>query len=72
MYRMYGIPQRAREGGAVMYRMYGIPQRAREGAFGNDRVVNNLVRVLFCANLLISKYPSPAMSRVCFSETAGK
>ena len=31
MYRMYGIPQGAREGGAVMYRMYGIPQGAREG-----------------------------------------
>ncbi len=24
MYRMYGIPQGARDGGAVMYRMYGL------------------------------------------------
>jgi len=24
MYRMYGIPQGAREGGADMYRMYGL------------------------------------------------
>ena len=31
MYRMYGIPQGARDGGAVMYRMYGIPQGARDG-----------------------------------------
>ena len=31
MYRMYGIPQGAMEGGAVMYRMYGIPQGAMEG-----------------------------------------
>jgi len=31
MYRMYGIAQRARDGGARMYRMYGIAQRARDG-----------------------------------------
>ena len=31
MYRMYGIPQGAMEGGAVMYRMYGIPQGAMKG-----------------------------------------
>jgi hypothetical protein len=24
MYRKYGIPQRARDGGAVMYRKYGL------------------------------------------------
>ena len=31
MYRKYGIPQRARDGGAVMCRKYGIPQRAWDG-----------------------------------------
>jgi hypothetical protein len=38
MYRMYGIPQGAREGGADMYRMYGIPQGAREGGADMYRV----------------------------------
>ena len=31
MYRMYGMPQGARDGGAAMYRMYGMPQGARDG-----------------------------------------
>ena len=41
MYRMYGIPQGAMEGGAVMYRMYGIPQGAREGGAVMSLCIDN-------------------------------
>jgi hypothetical protein len=31
MYRMYGMTQRARDGGAAMYRMYGMSQGVMDG-----------------------------------------
>jgi len=40
MYRMYGMPQGAREGGAAMYRMYGMPQGAREGGAAILKIIN--------------------------------
>jgi hypothetical protein len=58
MYRMYGIPQRAMDGGAVMYRKYGIPQGARDGGAAMYRKYGQIFAPA------ISALP-PSMAVVC-------
>ena len=43
MYRMYGIAQGARDGGACMYRMYGIAQGARDGGACMYRMYGQII-----------------------------
>jgi hypothetical protein len=42
MYRMYGMTQRARDGGAAMVRMYGMTQRARDGGAAMVRMYGQI------------------------------
>jgi len=47
MYRMYGMSQGAKDGGAAMYRMYGMSQGARDGGAAMYGVYRMLISSCF-------------------------
>jgi len=50
---MYGIRQRARDGGGVMYRMYGIRQKARDGG--------GVIAIFVCFTPVKTPQPCPIL-----------